>query len=909
MNSKSLVLRNQMRVIFTFILLLTLLINSTGEVHAATLTVNTIADNESDGCAVNNCTLREAIDDANGGDTINFSVTGTITLISGQLTIDDDLAIAGPGSDQLSISGNNNDRVIEILNASHEVNISGLTIANGNTNDDGGGIYNQSTDTVTLLDIVFKSNTAADGGGMASKDSGKITLSNVTFDDNLADGGIGTSGHGGGLSTNDSDASLMEVIFISNTANGSSSGSGGGMHDTRGDTTLTNVTFSNNTSSGSTYASSGGLYLSSSDFTLVNVTFYNNTASGGASDRGGGIYMDESDLALTNITFSANTADIGGGLYTTSTDNHPVFNYVTMSGNTANNSGGGIYFSSEGSSSISLNSTILANNSAVNSGPDCIGTINTGSYNLVEDDSDCTLTTSNTITGSDPNLDSLQNNGGLTETHALLAGSPAIDKVPYGFYHCGILVADDQRGITRPSPTFGGCDIGAYEYLHIAEIDVQGNGNSIPDGDTVPDTTDNTDFGNVVVDGGLATHTFDIESLSPDPLVLTGSPRVEIGGTNPADFTLLDDPYSPIAGGSSTDFVIQFDPAAAGLRTATVSIENNDTDEDPYDFTIQGTGTAPSMLTAPLIAPTDGSVVLSSPMQVAFNQPVLNDTSTGSVTNIDNYLLVEAGPNGVINTVSCFAKPGGDDQKITITSVNYNSVRYVATINTDTLDPGSYRLFVCGTTSVEGLYGNELNGGLADSISSFSVVTAASTGGGSGSGGSAILLPATGFARDHITPLPPQPDQAEYAPLGDLWLEIPSLGIRKSIIGVPQSSTGWDLTWLGSEIGYLNGTAFPTWSGNTALTGHVYDPNGLPGPFVNLGRLIWGKKVYIHAWGSLYTYEVRSISWWTKPEDLGAISEHEDYDWITLITCRGYDEKTDSYKYRTVVRAVLVDMK
>jgi sortase (surface protein transpeptidase) len=53
---------------------------------------------------------------------------------------------------------------------------------------------------------------------------------------------------------------------------------------------------------------------------------------------------------------------------------------------------------------------------------------------------------------------------------------------------------------------------------------------------------------------------------------------------------------------------------------------------------------------------------------------------------------------------------------------------------------------------------------------------------------------------------------------------------------------------------------------------------------------------------------VRSVSWWTKPDDTSAITKHEDYDWITLVTCRGYDEKSDSYKYRTVVRAVLVSV-
>ena len=166
-------------------------------------------------------------------------------------------------------------------------------------------------------------------------------------------------------------------------------------------------------------------------------------------------------------------------------------------------------------------------------------------------------------------------------------------------------------------------------------------------------------------------------------------------------------------------------------------------------------------------------------------------------------------------------------------------------------------------------------------------------------------LPDTGFSPGRITILPPQPASIAYTSTS-LMLEIPSLNLSMPIVGVPQSGGKWDITWLGNNAGYLYGTAFPTWPGNTALTGHVYDANGQPGPFVNLGKLWWGSKVYILAWGMKYTYEVRSISWWTKPDDVSTITKHEEYDWITLVTCRGYNEKSESYKYRTVVRAVLI---
>jgi len=74
-------------------------------------------------------------------------------------------------------------------------------------------------------------------------------------------------------------------------------------------------------------------------------------------------------------------------------------------------------------------------------------------------------------------------------------------------------------------------------------------------------------------------------------LNLTGNPRVEIVGANAADFSVVAQPATPIAENGSTTFQIRFDPSVAGLRTATVRMANDDADENPYDFVVQGTGT------------------------------------------------------------------------------------------------------------------------------------------------------------------------------------------------------------------------------------------------------------------------------------------------------------------------------
>ncbi|MDY6837397.1 MAG: choice-of-anchor D domain-containing protein [Thermodesulfobacteriota bacterium] len=124
------------------------------------------------------------------------------------------------------------------------------------------------------------------------------------------------------------------------------------------------------------------------------------------------------------------------------------------------------------------------------------------------------------------------------------------------------------------------------------EIAVEGNGSTIADGDNTPSTGDHTDFGSADVGGGQVVRTFTIKNLGTSALNLTGSPMVAVGGSHTSDFTVTAFPSTPVPAGGSRTFQVTFDPSAAGLRSATLSIANNDADEDPYDFAIQGTGTA-----------------------------------------------------------------------------------------------------------------------------------------------------------------------------------------------------------------------------------------------------------------------------------------------------------------------------
>ncbi len=130
------------------------------------------------------------------------------------------------------------------------------------------------------------------------------------------------------------------------------------------------------------------------------------------------------------------------------------------------------------------------------------------------------------------------------------------------------------------------------------EMDVQGNSTSITDGDTSPSKTDHTDFGSVTVAGGTVERTFTIENTGFNELILSGTPKVIVSGTNAADFTVTLQPTSPVAGsGGTTTFKVQFDPSDYGLREAAISIANNDTNEAPYNFSIQGTGATDFIIT------------------------------------------------------------------------------------------------------------------------------------------------------------------------------------------------------------------------------------------------------------------------------------------------------------------------
>ncbi len=273
----------------------------------------------------------------------------------------------------------------------------------------------------------------------------------------------------------------------------------------------------------------------------------------------------------------------------------------------------------------------------------------------------------------------------------------------------------------------------------------------------------------------------------------------------------------------------------------------------------------------------------------------LSDTSGPVGTTVDASAVLSGTTSNAIGsaTYSVYTNSAHTGSPIAagILSVTGSVVPDSNSITFDT--PGTYYWQVVYS-------GDANNNGVTSAIDGVLTITSTTA-------NSPTVLPQTGFAPNVNSFLPNQPADKAYASLEDLWLEIPCLDAQIPIVGVPPTSTGWDVTWLSNQIGWLQGTAFPTWAGNSVLTAHVYDVNGDLGPFGKLDTLRYGDQIIVHGWGQQYLYEVRSISI-VAPDAVESVIHHEDLPWLTLMTCKGYDEETNSYKNRYIVRAIQVEI-
>jgi predicted outer membrane repeat protein len=246
------------------------------------------------------------------------------------------------------------------------------------------------------------------------------------------------------------------MLTVSNsTLSGNSADDGGGIYN-QGTLTVSTSTLSGNIATG--YYGGGGIY-NGGRLTVSNSTLSGNSATY-SNGSGGGIYTPGT-LTVSNSTLSGNTSNRnGGGILCFG----PVtLTNVTITANRANNFGGGLYVDS---GTPVLHNTLIAGNFNGATGTirdDVYGALNSaGDYNLIGDGTRMTGLQSGVngnLVGSaaapiDPRLGPLQDNGGPTKTHALLAGSPAL--ITGSPAQLGVA---DQRGVVRR----GGVNIGAYQ--------------------------------------------------------------------------------------------------------------------------------------------------------------------------------------------------------------------------------------------------------------------------------------------------------------------------------------------------------------------------------------------------------------------------------------------------------------
>lgn len=250
--------------------ILTFSILTSSNTYAATYTVDTTLDNESDGCGLGQCTLREAINSANSSpdpDTIDFQpgLNGTIFLLNGQLVISSNVTINGPGARDLTVSGANSDRVFliatPIFGGDFSVEISGLTITDGRAlpvaglAGDGGGILNgallgivSGKSTLTLHEVNVSNNLATTlGGGIATRLGAETIISNSLISGNISNGVPfvpGGDAGGGGVSN---EAATITIVNTTIT-NNSTLAAGGGILNAAGQMHLTNDTITHNES-------------------------------------------------------------------------------------------------------------------------------------------------------------------------------------------------------------------------------------------------------------------------------------------------------------------------------------------------------------------------------------------------------------------------------------------------------------------------------------------------------------------------------------------------------------------------------------------------------------------------------------------------------------------------------------
>ncbi|RLS27641.1 MAG: hypothetical protein DWH70_00140, partial [Planctomycetota bacterium] len=587
-----------------------------------------------------------------GNDTIDFDSSlfsggaGTITLLTAQLPtilsastaisggIRGTLTITGPGASSLTISGNNgvstrDFRIFEIVSGGN-LSISGVTVSGAKFNSNNGGAFYNFGGTLSISNSTLSDNSASGGGAISNR--GTLSITNSTLSDNSAYSQGGAIVNSGGTS----------IVNISNsTLSNNSAILGGAIVSGSGTLNISNSTLSNNSviSGGNSGGWGGAIYnIGDSTLSISNSTLSNNSAPYGtwAGVAGGAIYNSSSGaISISNSTVSNNTSGAGGAISSTGTGNITISN-STLSNNSATLYGGGaiyIYNTNNPRPTLTISNSTLSNNSvttngrfggaiyndgailsisnstlsnnsatsasAIRGGGFFVNTIFangtgvqfdvggfTGTNNLITSG---TYSWATTVSRASLNLGLLQNNGGPTQTIALLSGSVAIGAGDAAISNAAPISGKDQRGYSRSSTA---PSIGAFEFNGVAPAPAP----------TITSISPVT---------GSAAGGTTITILGTD---FTGATAVTIGGVAASSFTVVN----------STTITAITPAHAAGAASVEVT-------------TATGTNVANSLFT---YAATTTTALTSSVNPSVFGQPIIftatvtgsSGTPTGTIT-------------------------------------------------------------------------------------------------------------------------------------------------------------------------------------------------------------------------------------------------------------------------------------
>ncbi len=366
--------------------------------------------------------LTQAASGSNGEDSGDLNLT--TPAIPGQI-----ITIEGDSTESTVIDANGIDRVI-FIRPDRTAVISRVTIRHGLVNSAGGGI--RLDGTLTLIDsIVTENYGSAGGGGVWVNSNGRLDVLRSMFTSNSTQNG------GGGVYVNG------RATFRESSAIGNSSNFG------------------------------AGILVAGPGVSILNV--YSSTISGNvASSIGGGVYNNSATGYFVNSTISGNSANGNGGgvwnagqtwLYNTSI----IANDASHDRNPPGGVGGGVYNLDGPASRLVAINSLVADNTILDApiADDCNGVLEVYGWNLLADLGGCSFSGNGTAgrgLASPDSIGPLADNGGLTWTHALLAGSEAIDTTTAQgcIDPTGALLATDQRGAVRVAGAK--CDVGAYEF-------------------------------------------------------------------------------------------------------------------------------------------------------------------------------------------------------------------------------------------------------------------------------------------------------------------------------------------------------------------------------------------------------------------------------------------------------------